>query len=170
MARWHLWAGLLVMTACKRTAPATPPGACDSAAACVALAEAELRAPSPSSGATVIAALGRACDLRSGEACLRLSHFLALHGAERGPVNALLDRACEAGHHGACLTVAEALLEGRRGRLRDVPRGLALLEKACRAGESAACGQLAELRPDAGPETPGRSPEKRARAPRSGQR
>lgn len=146
MARWHLWASLLLVAACKRTAPAPPPGPCDTAAACVALAEAQLRAPSPGSDAVVISALGRACDLRSGDACLRLSHFLALHGAERGPVNTFLDRACEAGHLGACLTVAEALLEGLRGRARDVPRGLALLEKACRGGETAACGQLSELR------------------------
>jgi len=147
MARWHLWVGLLVsVAACKRTAPATP-GSCDTAAACVALAEAQLRAPSPGSNAVVISALGKACDLRSAEACLRLSHFLALHGAERGPVNTLLDRACETGHAGACLTVAEALLEGRRGRPRDVPRGLALLEKACRGGETAACDLRREGRP-----------------------
>ena len=145
MARWHLCAALLLVGACKRTAP-VPAGPCETAVACMALAEAQLRSPSPGTDAMVVQSLGRACELRSGDACLRLSHYLALHGAETGPVNALLDRACEAGHLGACVTVADALLEGERGRKRDVPRGMALLEKACRGGEQPACGQLGELR------------------------
>jgi hypothetical protein len=153
MSRWHLCAGLLLIAAggCKKT-PDPAAGPCDSPASCIALAEAQLRAPSAGSEAIIVQALGRACELRSGDACLRLSHYLALHGAERGPVNALLDRACEAGHPGACFTVAEALLLGDRGRTRDVPRGRALLEKACAGGEKAACGRLSELRqrPDAG--------------------
>jgi TPR repeat protein len=145
MARWQLWVALMIGGACKRAAPATPAGPCETAAACVALAEAQLRSPSPAE-AIVVQSLGRACELRSGDACLRLSHYLALHGAETGPVNALLDRACEVGHQGACLAVADALLAGERGRKRDVARGLALMEKACRNGERAACGQLGELR------------------------
>ena len=148
MARWHLGATLLLIGACKRTAPASGP--CETAAACIALAEAQLRSPAPGTDPIVVQSLGRACELRSGDACLRLSHYLALHGAETGPVNALLDRACEAGHMGACVTVADALLAGERGRKRDVSRGMALLEKACRSGEQPACGQLGELRQGAG--------------------
>ena len=149
MVRWLV--GLALLLACKRPAPPPPAGACDTVAACLAIAEDRLRAPSSDTEAEIITALGRACDLRSGDACLRLSHFLALHGAERGPVNAFLDKACEAGHAGACLTVAEALIDGSRGRTRDVARGRTLLEKACRGGESAACSRLAELpKTDAG--------------------
>jgi hypothetical protein len=145
MSGRFLWALLVALASCKRPEPAPAAGACDSAAACMALVEARLRAPSPGSDAVVIAALGRACDLRSGEACLRLSHFLVLRGAEREPVNSLLDRACEAGHQGACVTVAEALVEGSRGRARDLARGRTLLQRACQAGETEACGRLAEL-------------------------
>jgi TPR repeat protein len=147
MATRLVCAALLLVAAgaCKR-APAPAPGACETAAACLAVAEAELRSPSPSSDTVVAVALGKACNLRSGEACLRLSHFLALHGAERIAVNALLDQACDAGHHGACVTVAEALLDGTRGRTRDVPRGLSLLERACKGGQSDGCARLSQER------------------------
>jgi TPR repeat protein len=160
MARWHLCAGLLLIAGSCKKAPDPPAGPCDSPPACIAVAEGQLRAPSPGSEAIIVQSLGRACELHSGDACLRLSHYLALHGAERGPVNALLDRACEAGHPGACLTVAEALLLGDRGRTRDLPRARALLEKACSGGEKAACGRLSELRqrPDAGARRQATSP------------
>jgi TPR repeat protein len=90
--------------------------------------------------------LARACERRSADACLRLSHYLVLRGAERETVNALLDRACDLGHPGACSAVAEALIGGSRGRTRDVARGAALLERACGGGDGRACRERDDLR------------------------
>lgn len=122
---------------------AAGPPKCDSAASCLALGETELRAPSHEGA--VEAAFGRACELGAGEACFRLSHYLVLRGVERERINGLLDRGCEKGHLESCGIVGEALIEGSRGRTKDVARGMALYDKACGKGEARACVRLAEI-------------------------